>query len=91
MILLAKTHQARDKIALWSHNDPDTTKHYAFHRPRALNIVKHVFWEVQIGTRRRGRRALGLRENNDLALKSEVLLGFWSLSGKVGGCRPLKN
>ena len=54
VILLAKTHQARDKIALWSHNDPDTTKHYAFHRPRALNTVKHVFWEVQIGTRRRG-------------------------------------
>ena len=56
--MMAKTHQARDKIALWSQNDPDTTKHYAFPRPRALNIVKHVFWEVQIGTRRRGRGTL---------------------------------
>jgi hypothetical protein len=54
VILMAKTHQARDKTAHRSHNDPDTTKHYAFHRPRALNTVKHVFWEVQIGTRRRG-------------------------------------
>ena len=38
-----------------------------------------------------GGAFLGLRENNDLALKSEVLPGFWSLLGKAGGCRPLKN
>jgi hypothetical protein len=37
------------------------------------------------------RHPLGFWENNDLARKSEVLLGFWSLLGKAGGCRRLKN
>ena len=34
--------------------------------------------------------SLAGRENNELAHKSEVLFRFWSLSGKVGGCRPLR-
>ena len=38
-----------------------------------------------------GGASLGCWENNDLALKSEVLPGFWSLLQKVGGCRRLKN
>ena len=38
-----------------------------------------------------GGAALGTWENNDLAVKSEVLPRFWTLLRKVGGCRPLKN
>ena len=38
-----------------------------------------------------GAALVGFRENNDLAAKSEVLQRFWSLSGKAGGCRRLKN
>ena len=38
-----------------------------------------------------GAALLAARENSDLAFKSEVLFGFWSLLGKAGGCRPLKN
>ena len=38
-----------------------------------------------------GAASLGARENNDLAVKSELLLRFWSLLGKAGGCRRLKN
>ncbi len=34
-ILMAKTHQARDKIALWSHHAPDTEKHSVFAGPGA--------------------------------------------------------
>ena len=38
-----------------------------------------------------GAASLAARENNDLTLKSEVLQEFWSLLGKAGGCRRLKN
>ena len=34
-ILLAKTHQARDKTALWSHSAPDSRKHCVFEGPGA--------------------------------------------------------
>ena len=48
VILMAKTHQARDKTALWSHNDPDIRKHDVFQGPRAVNTVKHVFWRSRM-------------------------------------------
>ena len=34
-ILMAKTHQARDKTALWSHSAPDSRKHYVYEGPGA--------------------------------------------------------
>jgi len=90
-ILMAKTAQARDKTGLWSHSAPDSRKH-DFLRAQG---VKHCKTHALEGPRLRpgggGRAPLGCWENNDLALKSEVLLGFWLLLGKAGGCRRLKN
>ncbi len=51
------------------------------------HVLEAPGWKSAAGA----AQLLGCWENNDLALKSEVLPGFWSLSGKVGGCRPLKN
>ena len=90
-ILMAKTAQARDKTGLWSHSAPDSRKH-DFLKAQG---VKHCKTYALEGPRLRpgggGPALLGVRENNDLAFKSEVLLRFWSLLGKAGRCRPLKN
>ena len=38
-----------------------------------------------------GAAPCGVLGKLELALKSNVLRGFWSLLQKVGGCRRLKN
>ncbi len=89
-ILMAKTAQARDKTGLRSPSAPDSTKHDFLRGQGAKHC--HVFWGgPDRNPAARAAQPLAARENNDLALKSELLLGFWLLSRKVGGCRPLKN
>ena len=45
-LLMAKTHQARDKTALWSLHAPRHEKTQRFRRPRVLNTVKHMLWRA---------------------------------------------
>ena len=71
---------------------PQTQENTVFLRAQGL---KHYKTRVLEGPRLEpgggGAASLATRENNDLALKNKVLPGFWSLSAKAGGCRPLKN
>jgi len=71
---------------------PKTRENTTFLRAQG---VKHCKTRILEGPKwnsaARAAQPLGLRENNDLAPKNEVLPGFWSLLGKAGGCRPLKN
>jgi len=71
---------------------PQTQENTMFLRGQGLKhcgtrVLEDPAWKSAAG----GAHLVGLTENNDLALKSGFLHGFWSLSGKVGGCRPLKN
>ena len=87
-IVMAKTAQARDKTGLRSHSATDSRKHDFLRGQGAKRCKTRVLGRprMEFGG---GGGALG--ENNDLALKSELLHGFWLLLGKAGGCRPLKN
>ena len=88
---MAKTAQARDKTGLWSHSAPDSRKHDFLRGQDGKHCKTRVLGRSRSEPGGGGPGPMGCWENNDLALKNKVLLRFWSLSGKVGGCRPLKN
>ena len=55
VILLAKTHQARDKTALWSHSAPDSRKHDVFGaqgpKHRKTRVLEAPGWNPAAGAR----------------------------------------
>ncbi len=90
-ILMAKTSEARDKTGLRSHSAPDSRKHDFLGSQGAKHCKTRVLGRSRSEPGGESAASLGCRENSDLALKSKVLPRFWSLLGKAGGCRPLKN
>ena len=69
---MAKTHQARDKTAHRSHNAPDSRKHNIFEGPGAQTCKTHALEGPRLEPGGVGPASLAARENNDLALKSQV-------------------
>ena len=70
---MAKTAQARDKTGLWSHSAPDSRKHDLLRGQGAKHSKTRVLGRSRLEPGGGGGALVGARENNDLALKSEVL------------------
>ena len=90
-ILMAEAAQARDKPAPRSHHAQDMRKHVVLMAQGFKRCKTRVLEAPGRNSAAGAAHLLGWWENDDLALKSKLLLGFWLLLQKVGGCRRLKN